>query len=106
MLRSRTWAKSGRWTQWLYASLPGSWEAVFNDVASTVSFTWPHGSTSSDQMIQVMSRHRAKIRPTHGEIEILYSDPLTAMRSKDVQDYAADDTATGHDKGFDLKVGP
>ena len=80
--------------------------AVFNDVASTVSFTWPHGSTSSDQMIQVMSRHRAKIRPTHGEIEILYSDPLTAMRSKDVQDYAADDTATGHDKGFDLKVGP
>ena len=56
--------------------------AVFNDVASTVSFSWPHGSTSSDQMIQVMSRHRAKIRPTHGEIEILFSDPLTAMRSK------------------------
>ena len=80
--------------------------AVFNDVASTVSFTWPHGSTSSDQMIQVMSRHRAKVRPTHGEIEILYSDPLTAMRSKDVQEYASDDTATGHGKGFDLKVGP
>ena len=57
-------------------------------------------------MIQVMSRHRAKIRPSHGEIEILLSDPLTAMRSRDVQEYAADDTITGHGKGFDIKVGP
>ena len=80
--------------------------AVFNDVASTVSFSWPHASTTADHMIQVISRHRAKIRPTHGEIEILFSDPLTAMRSKDVQEYAADDTVTGHGKGIDIKVGP
>ena len=58
------------------------------------------------QIILVMSRHRAKIRPTHGEIEILSADPLTAMRSRDVQDYAADDTSTGHGGGVDLKVGP
>ena len=80
--------------------------AIFCDVATHVSYTYKHATTSSDHMVLVMSRHRAQIRPTHGEIEIILSDPLTAMRSRDVQSYAADEQVTGHGKGFSLKVGP
>jgi len=80
--------------------------AIFCDVATHVSYTYEHATTSSDHMVLVMSRHRAQIRPTHGEIEVILSDPLTAMRSRDVQSYAADEQVTGHGKGFSLKVGP
>ena len=80
--------------------------AIFCDVATHVSYTYEHATTSSEHMVLVMSRHRAQIRPTHGEIEVIVSDPLTAMRSRDVQSYAADESVTGHGKGFSLKVGP
>ena len=40
-----------------------------------------------------MGKLRATVRPTHGEIEILKSDALSAARAREFMDYAASEEA-------------
>ena len=66
---------------------------------------FPHADTKSESMIGAHSRLRSKVRITHGEIMEIVTDPLTAMRSKTMADYAADESVTGHGRGFHLNIG-
>ena len=76
----------------------------FGCVTSSMSITVSHPALTAESIVFVISKFRAAVRPTHGEIHVIKSDSLSAMKSRAVDEYAADESATPAGDGFLITI--
>ena len=72
---------------------------------TTVSASFSHADLNTHELTIVMGKLRAAVRPLHGEIEEIVSDPHGAITSKAMGDYAADEERSAGGEPFLLNIG-